>query len=96
LVACEFAKVGKHVQDWWTKHMKLKANEDEGAKKGDCVSLWSHYPQGIKHFEALCKALAKQVCDNKTKKNTTGKSKNACNDAVAAADSEEDEPLEED
>ena len=52
--------------------------------------------QGIKHFEALCKALAKQVCDNKTKKNTTGKSKKACNNAVAAADSQEDEPLEED
>ena len=51
--------------------------------------------QGIQHFEALCKAHAKQACDEKKKKDVKGKS-NASNNAAATADSQEDEPFEED
>ncbi len=47
---------------------------------------------GICHFEALCKALAKQACDDKMKKNMRGKSNVRIN-VVAAANSQEDEPL---
>ena len=31
-VACDIAKVGRHVQDWMTKHVRVNSSEDEGAR----------------------------------------------------------------
>jgi hypothetical protein len=69
-------------------------SEGEGSQKGDCEQLWKFSTKAYNTLKPYARPMPNRPVMKK-KKDVKGKS-NASNNAAATADSQEDEPFEED